>query len=350
MAAYRFLAADAMTRTVREEIPFTSVRFAIALNGAGSFSASLPIDHPKASRGVLDPARTIIYVERNGQIVGGWWLWTAKTSGQSVQFDGAELWSYFRRRYLRFTQKFENVDTAIIAGWIMGVTAVEAGSWTAHQSTIEPTGVPLTITYFSYERKKVGDIVEGLAKLSASSGGFDFGIESAWSGNEIVDTFRVWQRRGRPIEVTFEDGSTAEDVAWTVDGTAVANRVEVFGSGQKEGAEVGTVTAADLIGTYPLLESVESNNDTNDVAVLSGLASSLLQARRLPPELMDVTAGKHEAVDFGSYWVGDTVRMRADRGYLQCEMDHRVTSIDVTVDASGDETVQPSFAVDESAG
>lgn len=83
MSSYRFLACDLVTGTVREEIPFRSIKQSHVRNGVGSFSAQAPMCRPRqrttgeygwqygASYGtsakppkvtcsILDPGRTLI--------------------------------------------------------------------------------------------------------------------------------------------------------------------------------------------------------------------------------------------------------------------------------------------------
>lgn len=347
MADYRFLAVDAISRTVREEIPFDSVRFASALNGAGSFSASLSVHHPKATRQILDPARTIVYVERDGAIVGGWWLWSAKTTNEQVQFDGAELWSYWRHRYLRSTQTFTDIDPAAIAVWILGVVAAEPGSWAGNSVDYQVTGTKLTVTYHGHERKNIAQLVEDLAKAGVDYGGFDFGYTSQWVAGEIQDTFHVWQRRGRTLDLLFEENATAEQVDLTVDGTNCANRVEVTGNGQNDAMQIATQVDASLFATYPLLEYVETNSDTNNVFYLAYRGAALLEARKTPPEVVEITAGKHPSVTFGQYAVGDTVQVRASSNYTACDVAARIVALDVSIGPDGSEVVKPTFAAED---
>lgn len=350
MANYRFLATDALTRTVREEIPFESVRFASALNGAGAFSASLNAHHPKAIRATLDPARTIIYIERDGSLVGGWWLWSAKTNGDQVQFDGAELWSYWRHRYLRSTQTFTNADPVRIAVWLLSVAAGETGSWQGTDLAYEATNTKLTVTYDGKERKNVGQLIDDLSKSGVNYGGFDFGYETYWAAGEIKDKLRIWQRRGRVLDLTFEENATAETVDLTVDGSACANRVELTGSGQNDEMQIATLQDANLFKIYPLLEYVESNSDTNDVFYLAYRAASRLAAKKTPPEMVEVTAGKHSSVAFGQYAVGDTVQVRATSNYTSCDVAARIVGIDVSIGADGAEVVKLTFASEDQIG
>jgi len=350
MVAYRFLAVDPLTFAVRDEIPFESVKFETVLSGAGSFSASLPANHPKCRRATLDPARTLIYVERDGLLIWAGWLWSAKV-GEQVQFDGGELWSYWRRRLIRQSVVHSTVDTATIAERTISVGQAAVGSFTFHQLAIGKTGTTADLTVQGYERKTVAQVVEDLAGRSVSGGGFEFGTTHEWSGNSPQSTFHVWApTRGRDLEFLFDDQGTAESVDWTVDGTACANRVDVCGNGQADGMTIGTANDTDLLATYPLLEHVESGSDTNGLLRLTSRASALLAARRLPAEVVDVTAGRNPAVTYGTYGLGDTITVRATNPYATIDGRYRCVSIGVSVAAGGDEQVVPTFAEEGTFG
>jgi hypothetical protein len=47
MAVYRYLAHDLRTNSQLAELPLSNVRFGEILNGAGSFSATLPLACPR---------------------------------------------------------------------------------------------------------------------------------------------------------------------------------------------------------------------------------------------------------------------------------------------------------------
>jgi hypothetical protein len=103
LARYRYLVGDLLTGILREEMPFTGVKYNQVLNGPGAFAATIGLRHRKATRANLDPGRTTIYVERDGVLLWGGILWAARPSTDVAKIDltGEGFWSYFRRRLIR---------------------------------------------------------------------------------------------------------------------------------------------------------------------------------------------------------------------------------------------------------
>ena len=101
---YTYLAADLATGNVLAELPLSGVKFGRVLNDAGTFSGSLALGDPRVARldpvRATEPARTSIFVARDGVLVGDFVIWTTSydSESQTLQIAGADPLSYFDHR------------------------------------------------------------------------------------------------------------------------------------------------------------------------------------------------------------------------------------------------------------
>jgi hypothetical protein len=340
LPAYRHLVADLLTGTIREEIPFSTVKYSHVLNRPGGFAATLPLRHPKATRANLDPGRTAIYVERNGVIMWGGILWTAKASvgGASVEVGGEGFWSYFRRRLVRTTKVYAGQDQCFIARDLVNYAQAQAGGDMGVAVGAETSGVLRDRTYYHYERKKIGEAVE---QLAAVQGGFDFNVDVAWVGGVITKTLRVqYPRRGRATAIVFELGSNIEDLDQEIDATRQANIIDGLGAGEGDATLITTVSDLSVAPPYPLLEDVVTYKDVSVSATLQAASMAELVARSTPVErLPSLTARAGPDTDLGSFITGDTVTARGADGFLSVDQLMRITNYEVSVNQNGREAV-----------
>lgn len=340
MPSYRHLVADLLTGTLREEIPFSTVKYSHVLNRPGGFAATLPLRHPKATRANLDPGRTAVYVERDGVIVWGGILWTAKASveGATVEVGGEGFWSYFRRRLVRTTKAYAAADQCFIARDLVAYAQAQAGGDLGVVVGTETSGVLRDRTYWHYERKNVGEAVE---QLAAVQGGFDFNVDVAWVGGVVTKTLQVqYPRRGRATATVFELGSNIEGLDQEIDATRQANVLDGLGAGEGSSMLIATVSDLSVVPPYPLLEDVVTYKDTSVATTLQLSALGELVARSTPVERLP-TLLAHAGPDtvIGSFITGDTVTVRGTAGYLSVDQQMRITNYEVTVDQNGREAV-----------
>lgn len=340
MASYRHLVADLLTGTIREEIPFSTVRYSHVLNRPGGFAATLPLRHPKATRANLDPGRTAVYVERDGVIVWGGILWTAKASVESatVEVGGEGFWSYFRRRLVRTTKTYAAADQCFIARDLVAYAQAQAGGDLGVVVGAETSGVLRDRTYWHYERKNIGEAVE---QLAAVQGGFDFNIDVSWVAGVITKTLQVqYPRRGRATATVFELGSNIEGLDQEIDATRQANIIDGLGAGEGDTMLITTVSDLSVVPPYPLLEDVVTYKDTSVTTTLRLSTLAELVARSTPVERLP-TLLAHAGPDtvLGSFITGDTIAVRGAAGFLAVDQQMRITNYEVNVDQNGREAV-----------
>lgn len=348
MARYRFLAADLLTGVIREEIPFGDAWYSHVLDRPGGFGATLPINHPKARRSILDPSATSIFVERDGVIQWGGILWTAAASesGKDVVFGAEGFHSYARRRRIRITKKYAAVDQLAIARDLMTYMQSVTGGDLRIAIGAETSGTLRDRTYYFYERKPIG---EALEQLAAVNGGFDFSY--SWEqADDVVDTaFHLhYPKRGKRTELVLDLGTNLEDVGWNIDGTAQANLVDTLGEGEGDKMKIGVAQDVTQLGHYPLLEETYSYKDVKKQDTLNGHAAARLKATATPIETYPTLIARTRAdLTIGSFITGDSITVRANGGFLEIDDFLRVISYKVSVGNEGQESVAIGFGDEE---
>lgn len=349
MADYRILVADLKTNVIREEIPFTDFSYSRVLCRAGAFTGRLPYTHPKATLLNINPKQIALYVERDGVIVYGGIIWTARVSGSNLLEVGSEgFWSYFNRRLIRHTIDLSSTDQLDIARRILN---------DAQSATLSPggsinllidsdlSGVLRQRTYNAFERKTVSTAVE---ELSALDNGFDFRVDCQWESNAITKRLRWgYPRLGVRGGLVFELGGNAQAVAWLLDGSKDANLVDAVGAGEGANMLISTASDPSQLTAFPLLETTVSFKDVTMPDTLADHAIAALAARSGSLGLSNVVIRTTTDAPVGSWTVGDDVRIRADDGFLQIDSLYRIVSDQVKVDAQGNEDVSIAFSGSE---
>ena len=339
---YRYLVGD-LLGNLREEIPFSNVSYAPELNGPGSFEGTLPLTHPKATRANLEPAATSIWVERQGTLVWGGILWLARASGQSVTFSGSGWWSYFRSRLVRVRKEYANADQADIVRDLISYAQAQDGGSVGMDVNAPATGVLRTQTYEAYERKFVGAAIEELAALDD---GFEFAVDVFFdpAGRPAKRFNLSYPQRGRDLSAVWELAANMEDLPeWTIDGTRVANLIDVTGAGEGDDQLLQTAQITNR-GSYPLLEDVLSFRDVDDASFLYDRANAEVLTRQKAPETISAPVRPTPETEVGAWGLGDVVTAKASLGYLQILGRYKIVGARISVTDEGAERVVPTLA------
>lgn len=356
MAEYRYLVADLLTDTIREEMPFENVSFGDVLNAPGSFSGTLPLSvkdrtgFEKVTRANLDPGRTALYVERDGVLVWGGIIWTASADeGNFTLTIGAEgFWSYFRHRLIRNTHAYTATDQlAIVQDLVTYAQSAHSGDIGVVVGT-DTSGVTRDRRYNSFERVNLGQAVEDLAALD---GGFDFAIDVAYVSGVRTKSLRLsYPKRGSRLAHVLDLGTNIEQLSWTIDATKQANMIEALGAGEGSSMLIATSVDTSLLGSYPLLEDTISYKDVSVSATLHAHSQATMKARRRPVESLP-TLVAHGTTDLviGSFQTGDEIEARTTSagGFLDIDTIFRILSWTVSVDDDGKETISFGLASTE---
>lgn len=354
---YTIIVADLLSGVVRDEIPFDTFSYAHVLNAAGSFSGTISIDHPKATRSNLDPSRTAVYVLRDGVCVWSGILWTVQADvGQQNQVQvGAEGWfSYFygpggqtsRGRFIKDDVRIA-ADPCLLAQALIEDAQAPLGAQlgiVTGDSEYGPNFVD--ITWQSVERTNVGQAILDVAESAA---GFDFSFDTDVTSGTPVTSFRTWypMQGRRNTGLVFELGANVTQLTEMVDGTVQANSVDVIGQGIDATTLIGSAIDTSQFTAYPLLETVQQSKSQtgSSQAVLDLEAQSWLAALTLPVDnLPNIAVRVTPDMAPGVWTMGDFCTVIARRGFLDLAETYRIIGDQITVDAQGGETVAITFA------
>jgi hypothetical protein len=357
VAQYEYVAVDLLTGVKREEVPLTGVRWGHKLNGAGTFTGNIHYHHPKATADILNPGNTALYVERNGVPVWGGIIWTMrKIKDNDLLSIGAEgFHSYFKaKRSIRNTLTFASKDQLAIARdlykYAQGEALVAAtGTPTFPQPGgslgvtfgAETSGVLRDRTYWSYERKSVGLMLEQLAGVQ---NGFDFSIEIAKSGSTYTRQLAFWYpRRGIRTNRTFEQGANVTLLGWFLDAKATENRVDAIGAGEGDSMLIATAQDTSLLTEYPVFDGYVSKKDVSVQSTLQAHADRELAARKKLVAIPAFTIRATPDSDIGGFITGDEVKVVAADGFVQINGFYRIQEYVIDVSNEGDEQIDMTF-------
>lgn len=351
---YRYLFADLLTNQVIAELPITGVSFTQQLNSAGSFTGHLLLSGVNAAGLNVDagtiPGRTAIYVDRNGVLVWGGIIWGREynSTSQALTFQAREFESYFERRKITTTQVFNNADQLTIAQSLVNSAQATAAGNIGVTVPSNTSGVLVSRTYYAYELKNVYSALQDLAK---QTNGFDMNIEVAYDGggNPTKSFVFSYPKSGTTYTSesltapTFEfpSGNTIEYI-YPEDGSIAANTIYGLGAGSNEGKLITTAVDTTKLSTgWPLLEQEANYSDITDATLLAGLTTAQITATSYPPTTLKIAAPPYENPVFGTYKIGDDVRVIIQDNRFPAGLNaiYRLVALSVTPGEDGPERV-----------
>jgi len=351
---YRYLFADLLTNNIIAELPLTSVSFTQQLNQAGTLSGQLLLSGLNANTfNVLNatiPAKTGIYVDRNGTLVWGGVIWGRPYSSdsQTLSIEAREFESYFERRKITTTTAFTNIDQLSIAQNL--ITQAQSAVYGNIGVTVgtETSGVLLSRTYYSYEYKQVYGAIQDLAR---QNNGFDFNIKVSYdgSGNPAKILQLGYPRIGTVYSANsitapvFElPASNIVSYSLSEDGSASANTIYALGAGSNEGKLIATAQDTTKFASgYPLLEEQVNYSEITDSTYLEQLATGQVLSVSNPITIFRVTVPAYVEPQFGTYSLGDDARLRITDSRFVTTLDniYRIVGLTVSPGEDGPERV-----------
>ena len=354
MAQYRYLFTDLLSNTVIAELPLTGVNFTQQLNAAGTFTGHLLLSGVNAvamnvTAGTI-PARTGVYVDRDGTLVWGGIIWSRdySSSGQTLTIQAREFESYFERRRITSTVAFTTTDQLAIVRSLVNTAQAATNGNIGITVGSETSSVLVSRTYDGYELKSV---FSAITDLSKSQQGFDFNIYIYYDSNgNPARTLRLgYPRYGKIYSSTSTTQAVLDlpsgnivEYEYPEDGATTANTIYALGAGSNEGKLIATVQDATKISTgWPLLEDQANYSDITDSTLLTNLATSQVNTVSTPPITMKVIITTYNDPILGSYEVGDDIRIRItdDRFPTGLDTYYRLVAYNVTVGENGPERV-----------
>ena len=363
--SYRYLLADLVTNQVLAELPLTGVNFGQQLNAAGTMTAHLLVSGVNtAGLNVLNgsiPGRTAIYVDRNGILVWGGVLWQREygSTDQSIKLAAREFLSYFERRRITTGSgtaygalAYTGIDQLQIAqSLISNAQSAPSGNigllYNQDPLSTSTSGITLSRVYYNYEVKTVFNAVSDLSK---QTNGFDFEVSVYYDGGgNPAKSFNTYYPRSgvmysatNPNAPVFELGGNISEYTYLEDGSKAVNQIYALGAGSNEGKLISIANSASKLSSgWALLEDQANYSDITDPTVLSGLATGQINAVSYPPITLKVVAPPYVNPTFGTYEVGDEVRVRITDAFFPSGYDaiFRIIGLSVAPGEDGPERI-----------
>jgi hypothetical protein len=346
MPTWTYYAADLLTGTLLDELPLSGVQVALPVSDTGTLSADVPLYSRTHLAETLQPARTAIYADRDGQIVWGGILWGRRYDYGTgrLSIDCSDWLSYFDHLVVADNMQYNNVDQLAIARALL-LYGEEQGQSDLHLAWLGDmtSTVGRTVTYLASEHTVLSDAVKDLA---GADQGFDFRMTTRWV-NSIPQRGVLfgYPTLGRPYSETglTIDLRDATDFSWNEDGTGSSNIIYATGSAP-EGGTAPAPVIVDVTGPrdagYPRLGKALSFDGVTNGLMLAALAEGEMEKVQWPPVTMTVAA---KNLDFDDLTVGDEAQVVIPAGDALftrgATLTARITSLSVDVSDEFDETV-----------
>lgn len=184
------------------------------------------------------------------------------------------------------------------------------------------------------------DALSAIQELASRNDGFDFNFDE----NKAFNCYYPYS--GNVTDIVFEHGRNVEKVSYKqlAGPGAIANKVTAVGN-------TNSATATDTTSrdTYGLRETiVRLPNATDATGTLQEFADAHLYTLKNPIIIPQITINaNHDGNPWGSYWVGDIVKVRAKyRGgeYVNINDEYQIIGITIEINDLGTETVSIDLA------
>ena len=352
---YRYLFANLLTNEIIAELPLTGVSFTQQLNQAGTLQGHLLLSGMTTAQFNVNestiPAKTAVYVDRDGVLVWGGVIWnrTYNSAQQRVIISAREFESYFERRRITQTVDFDQVDQLEIARTLIddaqlvpyGDIGVITGS--------ETSGILVDRVYYDYELKGVYPAIQD---LSRAEDGFDFNIQVSYDPitEEPIKTLILgYPRTGTVYSANdpnafvfiFPAGNIVE-YEYPEDGSIAANSIYALGAGSNDGKLIeNAVDSAKYLDGWALLEDQANYSDVIDEVLLQQLAIGQVNAVSLPPTTIKIVVPAYATPVFGDYGIGDDARLIITDERFPNTLDevYRIVALNVQPGEDGPERV-----------
>lgn len=353
---YEILAADLLTGTIRDGIPFDSFNWGRTLNAAGAFQGTINVRAKQATAATLSPGNTLIHVMRKGVCVWSGIMWTALPDvgfQNQLQVNAEGFFSYFagaggqssQGRVLTVDKTYTATDQLAVVqsliSWALGtstqVPLISVGA--------ETSGVDITVAYTGTDWNNIGTLISDLA---GTTGAFDFSFETSFSTGSPVTSLKLWypQQGSSSSTNVFELGANISKLQQQIDSTQQASSSYWKNPNSSDGLPSLTLIRTPISG-YPVMDTVQQGSGTlaTGSTAFGDQVASYADTVQNPVKTIPQLNGIIQTGTFepGDWSIGDHCIVTANDGYLDFSDTYRIVADQVTVDAQGNEVVALTF-------
>jgi hypothetical protein len=189
----------------------------------------------------------------------------------------------------------------------------------------ENSGKDITVRFNHWERTKAAD---ALRTLTEAENSFDFSI------NPEKEWITYYPERGVDSDIVFEIGKNIEKLSYAKDASQVASRLSGLGGGSDRNRCIVVAEDVEALATYGLLEESVDFSEVKNYDRLAEMTRSTLRTMRRPLWQPTLTAVTNDP-PFGSYELGDRIRIRARDGFHQIDRKFRLIAINMNLEDEG---------------
>lgn len=332
MKVYEFIIKDKNGNKIATLDSALDRSFELYLNKAGAASFSLnPLD-PKVTADLLLLGNKELYIYRYGVLVWGGELTYRNTTvddrNGKIIVNAKGFFDLLDKKILGSPTSpfsYTNTDLSDIA-------------WNAIDTAQTGTNASFGITQGSLATsrnadrnidsyKTVKEIIEGLSNLNVTNG-IDFEIDA----NKQFSTY--YPQKGKTLQdIVFEWGNNIISFTENLDATGMANEVIALGEGQ--GTEMLTSTQDTVISglqsTYKIRQKVISHKDVSLQTTLDEHANNELDMTQTQQQILTFRTRGDMAPAYGSYVIGDSIRVKIEHGTVNIDGYYRIVGIKVRI-------------------
>ncbi|WP_457028114.1 hypothetical protein [Kitasatospora sp. P5_F3] len=253
---YELRVCDLRTDQTLDLLPISDAAYEDYIGKTGSLSGTVPIPNRQLAtraRESLIPARTMLYLERGGQIVWGGVLWTSTlvlaNRSLGLQIGAGSLEGFLRNHRLLYTGGGGTADQLVIARQLLAFAQFGTGANLLIET--DPTqlsGVVRDRVYLGQDQEPIGVLLD---QLGAVANGFEWRVQC------YTDSAGV---RHRAFRLGYPTLTVQQEITLDVPGRVVAYSFPSDGSAmatqwRSRGASVNDDSSQD---SYPLLSDLLS--------------------------------------------------------------------------------------------
>ena len=305
------------------ELPFTGVNFTQQLNSVGTFQGEVLLSGLNSTNlnvynGTI-PGKTILWILYSDPVTsqtkpiwsGVIWNREYDSENQILHITAQEMMSLYQRRRISDDKVYASKDPTYIAYNLLQYTEAKSYGKTGLTYNSATSGLSTNKTYNAYEYKSVYQAIKDLAQNF-----FDFSIQPYILSDALKNQFTI----GIPLGTVYSSSSLTATVLqfpgnivsyrFPEDGQSAANRL--YGLGYGANGSKLTATAVDsnkYTDGFPLLEDSANYIDIGDIDLLKSVTLGQLNAVSYPPTTVEVIIPTYVDPYFGTYSIGDEVRL-----------------------------------------
>lgn len=335
MANYKIIIKDKSGDTLGEFENAMDFSFSKRLNNFGTCEFSVPYNDPKLES-LVSLRQYETYIQRDDTIIWGGEQASRNVNLQAnssnlVTIRSFEFFEVLRSRYTAASVIYEDTDAGAIA-WDLINTSQEQdfGDYGFTQGVIEVT--------MDRDRKYYNqNVLEAIINLSNVINGFDFEITQD-------KMFSVYAHKGdTKEELVFKWGQNIKNVRIDENFTRPINRAIILGEkfdGSQLRVERNSFAEQAI---YSLREDIQNELTVSEENTLQSKGDALLRQYKNLLLKVEFSQLPTTAPSFGTWSLGDSVRVIIQAGFYNIDIFPRIYGYDVTVDKDNKETI--SFLV-----